>query len=148
MLIALPMFWEAFTRLSRCALAGLALVAATYHLTQTAHRQTIPTRPPNRSPQPAGTPPGKQKPDPRPRPVLGWLAPDMLNRNVLRAVALDEQLRRMISGGSLPPPCLAPSRCEGTLEFAQTLLPGQEVETPTCQSRLSDRSIHGPPGMG
>jgi hypothetical protein len=137
-----------FRQIGRCAIAGLALVAASYHLTETWHRQVERARQDEQASQkPRGSPQDKQKGNSRQRPVLCWLAPDMLHRSALRTTAGGSVWLR--AGTDATPDVLV--KCEFTLrdspgESEPATVVGRSTQ-PTCRTYLSDRSAHGPPAM-
>ncbi len=139
------MFTRIVRLLSRSAVAALAMVAVSYHLTESAHRQADREKERQQSAQQStGGPHDKQKGNSKQRPILSWLAPDMVNRNALRAVAHDEAVRRIVSGGtSLPidgrPVVVSPCRT-----FIR-MVTSQEMLQPALGIRVSDRPAHGPP---
>jgi len=141
------MFAGVLGQLERCTVAGLAFLAASYHLTETAHRQAELARRRQQAECQAHNPSkdareGKSKE----RQVLEWLAPDMLAR-ASQGGTTDELARPLASG---KPTDL--SRCRAGVarpvrQAAQTEAPADDLR-PIRKTHLSDRSAHGPPCFG
>jgi hypothetical protein len=135
-------------QIGRLALGGLALVAASYHLTETWHREVEYARQKKEASQkPVGGAQDKQKNNPKQRPVLCWLAPDMLHRSVLQQIDGESV---SIRGGADTAPGLRVADGFTLRDFRGAFGPAAAAERdagPICRTYLSDRSAHGPPAI-
>ncbi len=130
-------------------MAGLAFVAATYHLTETAHRQAELARLRQESAQQQAAQESKdgQEKGADQEQVLEWLAPDMLDRADLRSVSSEKVLR--LSTGVNPAfvssvqQQFERERCWWACDAGAA-----DVSPPIRRTCLSDRSTHGPPRLG
>jgi hypothetical protein len=140
------MFSGIFRQTGRCSVAGLAFVAASYHLTETAHRQADLARQQRQAQQVADRSQDEQD-ESNPRQILEWLAPDMLERAGLRTEDLDRAIRRTTDAG----PALSPSdRLSIDPLHRRTDMVVAAVDSRRTHhwTHLSDRSTHGPPSRG
>lgn len=132
----------------RCLLASLALIAASYHLTDLAHREAERARQRYQKTQKpvSGLPQDKSKGSPKPNPVMVWLMPDMLDRGTVRAVGTIQVVSCTIDGA------LASHASAWTVRPAKAnfigLVESLDHARPSVWTHLSDRSVHGPPFVG
>ncbi len=133
-------------QMERCAVAGLAFLAASYHLTETAHRQAELARRRQQAERQAHKPPkDDRKGESKERQVLEWLAPDMLAR-ASQGAATEELVRPWTNA---TPADL--SRCQSVAQpvrqTVRTESPANDFR-PIRKTHFSDRSAHGPPRLG
>ncbi|MBN1344594.1 MAG: hypothetical protein JXQ73_18025 [Phycisphaerae bacterium] len=135
-------------QIGRGVTAALVFVAASYHLTESARRQTeLAHQRQEQERQARDTSPGDKDDGSKPRKqVLIWVAPDMADRLGASCAGLDETVRVSKSGpAGLPPDgesiiSLSVSRAARLETFVADPMPG-------CRVRLSDRSPNGPPTL-
>lgn len=142
------MFRDTVRQLGRLALVGLACVAAGYHLTETSHRQAERARQREQLAQRArAASQDGQEEDSKPRQLLEWHAPDMLDRPSPRIADLSGSVRDSSHGGTAFWQDTGPS-VNLSLAAAPSSVAVTDRRGPNTPVYLSDRSSQGPPRLG
>lgn len=143
------MFGKLTGQFGRCVLVVLAGVAASYHLTETAHLQAERARRlailAEKQDEPAGKDQDGESDEPQP---IIWNAPDMLDRVGPRVA--DSQVTIRERGGRGPdvtisdPPALRP---DSSRSMPDSVCLWGDRRSSVFGVSLTDRPIHGPPGL-
>ncbi len=135
--------------LGRTALAGLAFVAASYHLTDLARRQAELMRQ-LQAQQDRATTDQEDGSDESSdsKQILAWFAPDMLDRVCLRAGEQGQRDQGLAGADDEPVYHRDPEQGPRPL-VASDVRPSPALSClVSTRVRLSDRSPHGPPWLG
>jgi len=140
------MFRGTVGQFGRLALVGLACVAAGYHLTETSHRQAERARQREQLARKArAASQDGQKEDSRPRQLVEWHAPDMLDRPSPRIADLNGSVRESPRGGTACWQDTGRTVNLSLLSAARSCVAATAHQGLMAPVYLSDRSPQGPP---